>query len=124
MTLVDQRVALEAVARFQEAFGRQDPDGVLTSMAAVPVFESTAPPDGQRYEGREEVREAFADFFRSSAGATFDTEEQFICGDIVVVLWRYTWGNGTAEKPGHVRGVDLFRVQEGLVAEKRSYVKG
>jgi hypothetical protein len=35
--------------------------------------------------------------------------------------WRYDW-SGAA--PGHVRGVDLFRVQNGLVAEKVSYVKG
>jgi ketosteroid isomerase-like protein len=27
-------------------------------------------------------------------------------------------------KPGRVRGIDLFRVREGRVAEKLSYVKG
>jgi len=27
-------------------------------------------------------------------------------------------------KPGHVRGVDVFRVREGKVAEKLAYVKG
>ena len=26
--------------------------------------------------------------------------------------------------PGHVRGVDVFRVRDGKVAEKLSYVKG
>jgi hypothetical protein len=35
-----------------------------------------------------------------------------------VVRWRYAWGDG------HVRGVDVFRVRGGLVAEKLSYVKG
>ena len=38
--------------------------------------------------------------------------------DRVVQTWRYDWGDG------HVRGVDLFVVRDGLVAEKRSYVKG
>jgi len=26
--------------------------------------------------------------------------------------------------PGHVRGVDVFRIRAGKIAEKRSYVKG
>ena len=39
-------------------------------------------------------------------------------GRPVVVRWRYTWGDG------HVRGVDVFTVRDGLVAEKLAYVKG
>jgi hypothetical protein len=37
--------------------------------------------------------------------------------------WKYTWGNGGAGA-GHVRGVDLFRLRDGLITEKLSYVKG
>jgi hypothetical protein len=33
------------------------------------------------------------------------------------------WADGNGQ-PGHVRGVDLFRVRDGKVAEKLSYVKG
>ena len=36
----------------------------------------------------------------------------------MVARWRYDYGDG------HVRGVDLFTVRDGLVAEKLSYVKG
>jgi hypothetical protein len=32
--------------------------------------------------------------------------------------WCYSWDGG------HVRGVDMFRVRDGKVAEKLSYVKG
>ena len=32
--------------------------------------------------------------------------------------WRYDYGSG------HVRGVDVFTVRDGLVAAKLSYVKG
>jgi hypothetical protein len=39
-------------------------------------------------------------------------------GDRAVFRWHYSWGNG------HVRGVDIFRVEDGKVAEKLSYVKG
>ncbi len=110
--------SLDAVARFNAAFGTRDADAVLATMTPVPLFESTTPPDGQRYEGREAVHAAFADFFRSSPDAAFVTEDQWESGDQVVVLWTYRW-NG-----GHVRGVDVFRTENGLVAEKRSYVKG
>ena len=39
-------------------------------------------------------------------------------GDRVIQLWRYTWSGG------HVRGVDVFRIHNGKVAEKLSYVNG
>ena len=39
------------------------------------------------------------------------------------VRWIYRWVDGDG-KPGHVRGVDVFRVRDGKVAEKLSYVKG
>lgn len=112
------KAALDAVERFGAAFDTCDADAVLATMTAVPLFESTAPPDGQRYEGREAVRAAFAAFFRSSPDARFVTEEQWACGDCVVVLWSYRWDDG------HVRGIDVFRTEGGLVSEKRSYVKG
>jgi uncharacterized protein (TIGR03086 family) len=117
-----ERCATEAaVARFGAAFDRQDVDAVMAAMTDDCVFESTAPPDGVRHEGQPAVRAAWTEFFRASGDATFETEEQFTCGDRVVVRWRYTWAPGA---DGHVRGVDVFRVRDGLVAEKMSYVKG
>jgi uncharacterized protein (TIGR03086 family) len=110
--------ALQAVARFSAAFDRHDLDGVMAAMTADCVFESTAPPDGVRYQGQAAVRRAWADFFATSKEATFTTEEQFECGDRVIVRWRYTWSDG------FVRGIDAFRVRDGLVAEKLAYVKG
>jgi hypothetical protein len=37
--------------------------------------------------------------------------------------WRHRWIDQAGTR-GHVRGVDLFRVRDGKVAEKLSYVKG
>lgn len=107
-----------AVARFAAAFDRCDIDAVMAAMTPDCVFESTAPPDGVRHEGQQAVRAAWTDFFRSSAGARFAIEEQLVRGDRVVARWSYTWAEG------HVRGVDLFRVRDGRIAEKLSYVKG
>ena len=119
---------LEVLDRFGAAFNGQDLDATLALMTEDCVFESTAPPDGVRAEGKPAVRRAFGEFFAASAGAHFDTEEQFAAGDRAVVRWRYTWpghdGTPGGAPGGYVRGVDVFRFRDGLVAEKCSYVKG
>jgi predicted SnoaL-like aldol condensation-catalyzing enzyme len=61
-------------------------------------------------------------FFQRSPQALFETEEVFATGDRCVVRWVYRWVR--EGKAGYVRGVDLFRVADGRVAEKLSYVKG
>lgn len=114
---------VSAVERFNEAFGRRDVDAVMAAMTDDCVFESTVPPDGGRYEGRAAVRASWAEFFASSPEAVFETEEIFSAGDRVVVSWIYRWGD-TGGDSGHVRGVDVFKVRDGKVAEKLSYVKG
>lgn len=114
---------LTAIARFNDAFGRHDIDGVMAAMTDDCVFENTVPPpDGERSMGQAAVRDAFAAFFASSPSARFKVEELFACDDRAVVRWVYHWDG--ADGAGHIRGVDLFRVRAGKVAEKLSYVKG
>jgi ketosteroid isomerase-like protein len=110
--------ALEAVARFNTAFDARDVDAVMAAMTPDCVFEDTAPPDGHRHVGQAAVRAAWEQFFGASPDGMFTNEEIVAAGDRVVSRWRYDWGDG------HVRGVDLFRVRDGLVAEKLAYVKG
>jgi len=112
------------IERFNEAFNRHDVEEVMALMTEDCVFESTnPPPDGPRYEGQKAVREFWERFFKSSPRAHFETEEMFAAGDRCVVRWVYRWVD-QVEKAGHVRGVDVFRVRDGKVAEKLSYVKG
>ena len=118
------KATLEAVERFNEAFARHDVDGVMKAMTDDCVFENTCPPpDGERYEGKESVRGFWERFFRSSPSAAFETEEIFAAGDRCVIRWLYRWVDKSG-KPGHIRGVDVFLVRGGKVAEKLSYVKG
>ena len=118
------KATFEAIERFNDAFGRHDVDGVMEAMADDCVFENTCPPpDGERYEGKERVRWFWEGFFRSSPTAVFETEEIFATGDRCVVRWLYRWVEESGV-PGHIRGVDVFRVRGGKVAEKLSYVKG
>lgn len=111
----------EVVSEFGAAFNRGDLDLIMARTTTDCVFESTAPPDGVRHQGRAAVRAVWADLFSRSVDATFTEEARWVADDRAVVQWRYDWGG---DEPGHVRGVDLFRVRDGLVAEKLSYVKG
>jgi ketosteroid isomerase-like protein len=115
---------LAAVRRFLDAFARHDVDGVMAAMSEDCVFENTwPPPDGERQVGRAAVRRFWDRFFRETPSAAFETEETFAAGTRCVVRWLYRWRNPDGS-PGHVRGVDLFRVRDGKVVEKLSYVKG
>ncbi len=113
-----ERVTVGAVEAFNAAWGAHDLDATLALVTDDAVFESTGPaPDGVRHVGRDGLREAWAPIF-DDTGTVFTVEDAFPAGDRYVQTWRYDWGDG------HVRGVDVFRVRDRLVAEKLSYVKG
>lgn len=110
------RAALDTVARFNAAFDAKDVDAVMAAMTPDCVFEDTSPPDGGRHVGQAAVRMMWDKLF--AGDGAFVNEEVFAAGDRVVSRWRYDWADG------HVRGVDVFTVRDGLVAEKLAYVKG
>jgi len=110
--------SLAAAERFGAAFDTGDVDAVMATMSSDCVFESTTPPDGERHAGAAAVRAAWTRLFAAGGEHRFTTEERLAAGDRVLVRWRYDWPGG------HVRGVDLIRVRDGLVTEKLAYVKG
>jgi cation diffusion facilitator family transporter len=112
-----------AVDRFNEAFNRHDVDAVMAAMTDDCVFENTSPPNGQRYEGQDQVRAAWQEFFAASPTAHFDGEDVIATGDRCIVQWRYSWTNDDGSTSA-LRGVDVLRVRDGKVAEKFAYVKG
>jgi ketosteroid isomerase-like protein len=121
MLNAEAQATLDVIRRFNEAFNRHDVDGVMALMTADCVFENTLPaPDGERLEGTTAVRAFWQRFFQSTPAARFEAEESFAVGDRGVVRWVFHWDDGG----GHVRGVDVFRVRDGKVAEKLAYVKG
>lgn len=117
LSAADRDVAA-AVAAFGRAFASRNVDAIMATMTADCVFVDTSPPDGRRHAGAAAVRAAWTALFADSPEAFFTVEESLVCGDRVVQLWRYDFAGG------HVRGIDVFTVRDGLVAEKQSYVKG
>jgi ketosteroid isomerase-like protein len=114
---------LETVERFNAAVNRHDVAAVMAAMTEDCLFENTnPPPDGARYTGHAEVRAFWEAFFARAPDAVFDAEEIVALGDRCVVRWIYR--KTKDGQPWHLRGVDLFRVRDGKVAEKLAYVKG
>jgi steroid delta-isomerase-like uncharacterized protein len=112
------------VLAFNEAFNRHDVAEMMALMSEDCLFENTAPaPDGRVYKGKKSVTQFWQEFFRESPQAYIEIEEVFGMGYRCVMRWRYDWEDEAGEK-GHVRGVDIFQVKDGLISEKLSYVKG
>jgi ketosteroid isomerase-like protein len=115
--------AATTVERFNDALNAHDIDAVMALMTDDCVFENTFPaPDGERYQGQAAVREFWEQLIAGSPNAHFDGEELVALGDRCVVRWRYSWNNPDGQ--GHIRGIDLFKIRDGKIAEKFAYVKG
>lgn len=115
---------LATIERFNAAFNAHDVDAVMALMTDDVLFENTSPaPDGETVRGQTAMREFWTRFFAGSSQAHFTTEDIFAHEDRALVRWIYRW-HDPASGPGHIRGVDVFRVRDGKVSEKLAYVKG
>jgi hypothetical protein len=108
---------LDVVDAFGAACNAHDLDAAIDLCAEDVVFESTAPPDGDRVVGRDGLRGVWTPIF-DDAASHVEVEETIVSGDRVVQRVRYSWADG------HVRAVDVYRVEDGKISEKLSYVKG
>jgi ketosteroid isomerase-like protein len=117
VTSAQDQVA-EVVASFNAAWNAHDLAAAIALTSEDCVFEATSPgPDGERSTGHAAIRAAWKPIFDDER-SHFTVEESVVAGDRVVQRWRFDWGDG------HVRGIDLITVRNGLVTEKLAYVKG
>ena len=114
-----RKQTLTTIELFNEAFNGHDLEAVVKLMTHDIVFENTS---GGHFEGQDAVRAVLTRAFELMSAGWFDTDDMFVAGDRCVVLWTYRF-NKVDPQRGYVRGVDVFRVRDGLVAEKFSYVK-
>ncbi|MBI4672611.1 MAG: nuclear transport factor 2 family protein [Chloroflexi bacterium] len=112
------------VGAFNDALNARDVDGMMRRMTGDCVFEHTYPaPDGTRYVGQSAVRAFWENFFAWSRNARIEIEEIFAANNRGVMRWTYRWTDSSGVE-GHVRGVAVYRIENGLIAKKFSYVKG
>jgi hypothetical protein len=105
------------VSAFGDACNAHDLEAALSYCADDVMFDGTTPPDGLQVVGHDDLREIWAPIFADPT-THVEVEDTFSSGDRVVQRCRYSW------RDGHVRAVDLYRVVDGKITEKLSYVKG
>jgi len=120
----DTDAIIKLVVAFNDALNAHDPEAMLRFLTEDTVFENTdPPPDGERYEGKPVVGAFWREFFHGAQAQHIEIEEIFAVENRCVMRWVYRWQEPDG-KSGHVRGVDVYTVRQGLIAEKLSYVKG
>jgi steroid delta-isomerase-like uncharacterized protein len=116
--------SLKLLERFADAWNRHDLDALMSMMTDDGVFEASAGPEvrGQRSEGKQAVRAAYAAVFETFPDAHWANARHFIAGTRGVSEWTFT---GTREdgKRVEVAGCDLFTFRDGKIAIKNSYRK-
>ena len=115
---------VKLLEHFADAWNRHDLNALMSMMTDDGVFEASAGADvnGQRSEGKQAVRAAYAAVFETFPDAHWANARHFIAGNRGVSEWTFT---GT-RKDGtrvEVTGCDLFTFRDGKIAIKNSYRK-
>lgn len=108
-----------------DAWNSHDLDRLMSLFADNCVFEASAGPEcyGRRFEGRAQVRAAFADVFDSMPDATWGDGRHFVISDDYGVSeWRLTATlvDGTRID---VLGCDFLSVRDDKIVRKNSFRK-
>ena len=116
--------SFDLMDRFADAWNRHDLDMLMSMMTDDCVFEASAGPyvNGQRSEGKEAVREAYAAVFEAFPDAQWIDPRHIVAGDRGVSEWTFT-GTQRDGRRVEVTGCDLFTFRDGRIAIKNSYRK-
>lgn len=110
---------------FGKAFNRGDIDGILACVTDDFEWRLAAgpdAPDGRIVRGKDEVRAALEERDREIAEMRFSETEVSIAGNKVFGSFRAT-GKKRDGTEIDVRGLDIYRVEDGKIALKDSYWK-
>jgi ketosteroid isomerase-like protein len=124
MSRVASNVTPEFLQAFADAWNRHDVDALMSFMTLDCVFDASAGPDvgGERFEGAEAVREAYAAVWASFPDAHWGDARHFVCGDRGVSEWTFTGTRADGSRV-EVHGCDLFTFRDDLISVKNSYRK-
>ena len=114
------RVALD----YHKALTRQDLTEMMNVVSDDCIFESASPaPDGGLYAGKAVMTSYWGDYFKKREQVNREIEEIFSVGERCVLRWKSTWVGAAGEEKTS-RGVDIFLVEDGVIKQILSYIKG
>ena len=118
------KITISFLQDFADAFNAHDVKTILSFMTDDCIFQASAGPDadGEKFEGKEAVRKAFEEVFRTYPDAHWGEPRHFIGGDRGVSEWVFTGTKADGSKV-EVTGCDLFTFRDGKIAIKNSYRK-
>lgn len=121
---MEHEEAIQMLRSIAAAFDGHDLDGILDHFDDHAVFESPRGPEpwGQRFVGKEEIREAFAGRFSGIPDVRYQDDTHFVDGDRGASEWTLS-GTTTAGERIEVRGCDLWTLRGGKVVKKDSFWK-
>jgi ketosteroid isomerase-like protein len=121
---MSERVTVELLQAFLDAFNRHDLDAIMEFFADECVFYMPrgAGPRGDRYVGKAAVREGLATRFAGIPDVHYGEDTHWVGGDLGVSEWTLT-GTPVSGHPIRVRGVDLLEFVNGKITRKDSFWK-
>lgn len=121
---MSERVTVELLKGFLDAFNRHDLDAIMEFFADDCVFYMPrgAGPRGDRYAGKKDVRAGLATRFEGLPDVHYGDDRHWACGDVGVSEWTLT-GTTASGTRLEVRGVDLLEFAGGKITRKDSFWK-
>ena len=120
----DEAPTIEDLKQILEAFNRHDLDAIMEYFSDDCSFDFPRGPEpwGQRFIGKDQVREALAGRFKGIPDVHYGDDRHWVAGDMGVSEWTLT-GTTTSGVSVKVRGCDLWEFRKGKVIRKDSYWK-
>jgi ketosteroid isomerase-like protein len=120
----DETVTAETLKQILEAFNRHDLDAIMNFFSNDCSFDFPRGPEpwGQRFIGKDQVREALAGRFKGIPDVHYGDDRHWVAADMGVSEWTLT-GTTTSGVRLKVRGCDLWEFRNGKVIRKDSYWK-
>ena len=120
---MSESVSLATVDALCDAFNRHDLDAVLEFFAEDAVFINAKGKDGegQRFEGKNELRKVFGALFEAMPDIQW-VGTNTVCGNRAISEWRRTATGPNGEKQDWL-GCDLYTFRAGKVVVKDAFFK-
>ena len=121
---MSERVTVEMLKAFLDAFNRHDLDAIMDYFADQCVFYMPrgTSPRGDLYVGKDDVRAGLAKRFIGVPDVHYGEDQHWVCGDVGISEWTLT-GTSMSGQRLEVRGIDLLEFAGGKITRKDSFWK-